>query len=139
MRSLPHVNFSYPLLNNPLNPQDILSLSSESYHGQETLYIVSRLVESHNDDLNRIEKLEREKQKLSEHNHKLTSELRMLHGENRSKDEQIGKLRSMLSQASRSIGHSEEDYQVLQRQIQLLTKKMQVLLVENQQLSAALH
>eukprot|EP01031_Cornospumella_fuschlensis_P031772 gene31772-38403_t len=100
MRSMPHVNFSYPLLNNPLNPQDILSLSSESYHGQETLYIVSRLVESHNDDLNRIEQLEKDKQKLGEQNHKLTSELKMLYGENKSKDEQIGKLRSMLSQAS---------------------------------------
>eukprot|EP00981_Chlorochromonas_danica_P015497 scaffold12509_cov198-Ochromonas_danica.AAC.8 len=136
--ALPEINLSYALYNPKLHVQEVLNYH-DNLHSYQSLYILNALVENNNNHVEMIEALKHDKQLLTERNNELATDIEYFRGEITEKDEAISRLRMLLSQASSTINHSEEDYQVLQKQVQILTKKLQLLLVENQQLSSMVH
>jgi hypothetical protein len=118
---------------------DVINYHSDSVQSNETLYIMKRLVENNNTLVERVEQLEAEKQDLNDKNHHLTSELSYRMNESMQREDMNKHLKLLLSQASHTIAYSEEDYQIMQKQVQILTKKLQLMVLENQTLSATRH
>ncbi len=52
---------------------------------------------------------------------------------------QNARLKNMIQQASSTITVTEQDYQILQKQVEVLTKKLQLVMIENQKLSSYYH
>jgi hypothetical protein len=48
-------------------------------------------------------------------------------------------MKALINQASSTITITEQDYSILQKQVEILTKKMQLLMIENQKLSSYYH
>lgn len=130
---LPDINLSYSLYNG--RGQDIINYNdSEAY---QSLYILNTLVENNNNHCKLIDQLTADKARLTETNHRLTGDLDFYRQDCQDKDDKVAKLKLLLSQASSTISFSGEDYHVMQKQVQILTKKLQLLMLENQQLAAA--
>lgn len=130
INGLPDINISYKNTNNM--DFDYLTPSTSS---SQALYIINQLVQNNNELVDRKQWLEQERTRLSstltekdELLHKVTNELQ-------EKEIQTERMKAIISQANSTITATNEDYQVLQKQVQILTKKLQSVMSENQQLT----
>lgn len=110
-----------------------LAPSATSSHA---LYMINQLVQNNNDLVDRVQWLEEHKSRLTNKISQLEWELQQNLDMLQEKEVKNEKLKAMLAQASHTLTVTEEDYQVMQRQVLSLTKSMQTLMQENKQLSS---
>jgi hypothetical protein len=97
----------------------------------QAVYIVHQLIQNNDTQLTRIQVLEQEKQEIHTYLQQQMDEKNTLQRELQKKELTIEKLKGVLIQSQKSITINEQDYHVLQQQVNLLSKKLATLLQEN--------
>jgi uncharacterized coiled-coil protein SlyX len=112
---------------------------SQSTSSSQTLYILHQLVNNNNDLIDRLNYSEVEKQRLKTNYNEKEAEVYYLTKELEKREIQNARMKALINQASSTITITEQDYSILQKQVEILTKKMQLLMIENQKLSSYYH
>jgi predicted nuclease with TOPRIM domain len=96
-------------------------------------------VNNNNDLIDRLQYAEVEKQRLKTNYGEKEAEVYYLTKELEKREIQNARMKALINQASSTITITEQDYSILQKQVEILTKKMQLLMIENQKLSSYYH
>lgn len=102
----------------------------------QTMYIVNQLVANNNQLLTKQDILTQENLHFREQVQQLTEETQRQQHLLHHIETENSKMKRLIAQASQTITQTEEDYFTLQRQVEILTKKMQLVMYENKRLSA---
>ncbi len=129
LNSLPSINIGWE----QASSLELTYLSSSS---AQTLYMIHQLIENNNELLQQMQTLQEQKVHVEEKIKQIESKYVDAVKDLQKKDTQVTKLKGLLQQASKSMTSMEEDYYVLQKQVELLTKKMQSLAQDNERLVA---
>lgn len=132
IRRLPDINYSFLIGNST----EIISPDTPTPH---IIYIIQQLVNNNNSLLDKL--LFYESHQLPMIQSQLDVSLNQvleLKRENEEKEKEINILKRLLSQASSTINNTEVDYELLRREISLVTEKVSALMDENQVLKSKL-
>jgi hypothetical protein len=132
LQDLPDINITF-------HTGSQLQYLSNSTTTSQTLYIIHQLVNNNNELIDKCSFYEAENIKISNSFKEKDEEIFYLIKELEKRELQNSRMKGLIQQASSTIMVTEQDYQVLQKQVEILTKKLQLLMMENQKLSSYYH
>ncbi len=121
-----------------MNTHEITYLT-QSMSSSQTLYLIHQLVENHNHLVTHLQDTESRFHTANKRLLDYEAEKDYLLAELSKKEIANERMKLLINKASTTIAVTEQDYNILQRQVEILTKKMTLLVEENTHLSLLAH